>query len=305
MEIPYLMDILGQTSNNIDEDLVIKLPPTKKGFDTFPRIHSLDWTPTKLAFIPDVHFPKQDQRALDAMVACLRDEKPDMIILAGDVLDCAALTRHETPADRLMDVQFRLDSEIDAALPFLNELVSIADGNVYWIEGNHEGRRKRIIATHPGLIGVPALSARNMFRIPERITWIDSDSRLRVGNMYFEHGDRIINSRGSAHVANTMMSRRPFINTFTGHWHCVDQKSRVVYMPEGDTPETFMTACVGHLSNVRDHEHYAKLPNWTHGFAMFDVWAQGDKTRFNFYQIAMVDHEFVFHGKKYSGKKNQ
>lgn len=302
--LPFILDVLGQDLDN-EDDVDVKLPPAKKGPDTLPRIVSLDSVPKRLAFIPDIHFPYQDREALDAVVACLRDYKPNCIVLAGDVLDCSCLSRHETPIAKLRDIKYHLREEISQAKPFLEEILSISNNNVIWLEGNHEYRRQEIIKTHPGLLDLPALTAENLFEIPKGIRFLPRGQRLRVGNMFFEHGDQIINSRGSKHIANTLLTRRPYLNTFVGHWHCIDSKSSTVYLPETDEPELFMCASVGHLSTVRDHAHYAKLPNWTHGFATFDTWQQNNKTRFNFNQIRIFDAEFIFNGKLYSGQKLQ
>ena len=304
VDIPVLMDVLGELLEG-DEDVIIKLPKARKGPDVLPRIVSSQTVPERIAFIPDCHFPHQDQRAIDAVVACLRDYKPQRIVLAGDLLDCAALSRHDTAAEKLRDVKYHLQEEIDAALPFQRVLIDISNGNVDWIEGNHEARRNVIINTRPGLLGLESLKARNLFSIPDEINWVPRNKRLRIGNMYFEHGDQILNSRGNKHIASAMLDRRPHLNTFTGHWHCVDSKSKVVYMPDTDQPEAFMCASVGHLSTVLEHNHYAKLPNWTHGFALFDTWQQNGKTRFTFHQIRIFDSEFMFGGKLYSGKKLQ
>lgn len=316
LDVPPLFDLLGVdlvsfTSYEDDpDDIKIKLPKAKKGPDTVPAIVSLDWMPKKIAVIPDMHFPIQDPFAIEAMIAYLRDFKPDYAVILGDALDCFCLSRHDKPAEFLNELKFQLAGEMDELMPLLYVLADLVGGfnNITWIEGNHEARRNNILQAHPGLVTMPSLKAKAFFGIPEDIVWVENNKvhkqRFRIGNMFFEHGDNVINSRGSTHIANTMSQRRPWCNTFTGHWHCVDRKTRVAYWPDG-RPETFVTASLGHLSKVQEHEHYTRLPNWTHGFGTIETWKDGEKDRFSFDQIEMVEYTFSRNGKLYSGKKTQ
>lgn len=290
-------------------DTMVKLIKPKKGFDTLPVVKHLGWLPKRIAVIPDSHHPNQDNYAIAAMMAYLRDVKPDYIVILGDVLDCLCLSRHPNShsALKISEIKYLLDAEIKSAKPFINELLSISGGNVSWQEGNHEYRRQNIINSNPGLLGLAAMEPKNFFEIPDDVLWIpggpEEPERLRIGNMFFEHGDQIINSRGSMHIANTMWNRRPNVNTFVGHWHCIDSKTRVSYTDEGEAVSS-ICATIGHLSVVKEHNHYAKLPNWTHGFAIIDTWKdEDDKCQFSFDQIAMRNYEFSRNGKLYSGYK--
>lgn len=313
-DIPPIDELLGSSldDDGIDisfeeedvEDYVVKLPKAAKGFAVLPKITSVSWLPKRIAVIPDIHFPIEDPYALAAMVAYLRDYKPDYAVFLGDVLDCSCLSRHASShvAEKLMDIKYKLDEEIKASKPTIQEMISITNGNVAWIEGNHEFRRQNILNANPGLVGLSALEAKNLFEIPKEVLWIANDERLKIGPVYFEHGDKIINSKGSNQVANSMASRRPFCNTFVGHWHCVDRKTRVVYHPDGQH-EAFITATVGHLSIVEDHRQYAVLPNWSHGFATIETWVEDGKQKFSFDQIEMLNYSFSRNGKVYSGLK--
>lgn len=59
---------------------------------------------TKFAFIVDAHYGFEnrggrkvalhDQKAIDCALAYVSDFKPDVLILGGDVLDCAVVSHH-------------------------------------------------------------------------------------------------------------------------------------------------------------------------------------------------------------------
>jgi predicted phosphodiesterase len=303
MKIPQLGDLI-ESENLQDEldDLIIKLPSTRKGPDVYPDIVELPFIPKKLVALPDSHHSIQDQKAIDLTIKFLQDYEPDAIVLLGDVYDCVCLSRHDSShtAERLMDIKYKMASEIEAAKPFLNELLNICD-DVVLIEGNHERRRKNMINQNPGLLGHPGLEPKKFFEIPDQITWINNNQRLKVGNAYFEHGDGIINSRGSQHIAAALGQRRPWCNTFVAHWHCSSEYNRVAYWPDG-TPETFITATCGHLSTVKE-QSFVNLPNWTLGFRTVEFWQDGstdkNSVKFSTHQINFINYKFSWNGKMY------
>jgi predicted phosphodiesterase len=273
----------------------LKIPRTTEGPEKLPSIEEFvpdmleKFGETRILVVPDIHFPIHDKKALDVMIRRAQDWMPDVVVFLGDVLDVKCLSSWKQSAESLNSIEFQLSAEIKAAEPYLSELGAIAD-KLFWLEGNHEARRRRLIDSNPGLEGLDSLSAENFFNIPDNIKFVKRENRLKIGNCYFEHGDRILNSRGSRHIAHAMYSRRPMSNTFVGHWHCVDEYTSVVYKPYG--PEAFMTASLGHLSDTDSHD-YVNLPNWIKGFGEITMWKAGDKTRFTFDQIKMIDGTFM------------
>lgn len=304
LDLPIISDVLGSELGGFSEDqsfsdLLVKLPAVRKGPDVYTATVELPFIPRKLAVIPDLHFPIQDKKAVDLTIAFLQDYKPDAIVLLGDVLDCSCLSRHETShvAEKLMDIKYKLSFEIEEAKPFIKELLSISKNEVSWIEGNHEIRRKNIINKNPGLIGHKSLEPKEFFEIPKQVRWVENDQRLKIGPAYFEHGDNIINSRGSQHIAAALGQRRPWCSTFVGHYHCCSEYTRVAYMPDG-TPEAFTTATCGHLSDFINHK-YVNLPNWIMGLRTLEFWLDGTDTRFSTHQIKFINNKFSYNGKLY------
>jgi predicted phosphodiesterase len=288
------------TQSSQDTEKKLKIPASLSGPDVLPGvlevpIDSLDALgDVRILVVPDIHFPIHDAKALDLLVRRKQDWTPDITVFLGDVLDCKALSSWKQSADTLNSIEFQLAAEIEAANPYLRELSSFES---YWIEGNHEARRRRLIDSNPGLAGLQSLEPREFFNIPEGIRFIERGNRLKIGNCYFEHGDKILNSaKGSRHVAHAMHSRRPLSNTFTGHWHCVDQYTSVAYKPSG--PEAFMTATLGHLSDHAAHD-YVNLPNWVKGFGEITMWKSNGKIRFSFDQVNIIDNSFVRERKLY------
>lgn len=300
--IPWLDD---------EDDTPIRPIRSARGPDTLPTILTAKTIPKRLLVIPDCHYPFHDPYAVSAMMAYARDRKPDAGVILGDLRDVGGLSRHDSShsANKLLDVKYLMKTEAESVKPLLDELISIVNGgNIWWIPGNHEGRLNNLINANPTLRGLRSLEPREFFEVPNGITWVDDNEdgsarRLKIGNAFFEHGHKIINSRGSAHIANTMAMRRPWCNTFVGHWHCTDRKERVAFWPDG-RDETFITASLGHLSTVKDHSHYVSLPNWSHGFGEIEFWQdRNGEIKFSFDQIVMVNQSFSRNGKLYSGHR--
>lgn len=309
-DIPPIEELLGsETLEYVPKTAIdgfeIKLPKLKKGPDVLPTIVEIGWVPRKVAIIPDIHFPIHDPWAIDCVVSFLRDYKPNYIVLLGDLLDCLCLSRHDNShsAEKMMDIKYQLNTEIEASAPFVKELLKITEC-ISLIEGNHELRREQILNKNPGLRGIEALEPKKFFQIPDPIKWIGNKQRLKIGNAYFEHGDQVVNSRGSKHIADSMAQRRPWCNTYTGHFHTIDRKNKVAYWPDG-SHELFVTATIGHLSMVKEHQHYAKLPSWSHGLGLLEFWEDGDNPQHSFDQIIFTNYTFSRNGKIYSGKKTQ
>ena len=253
----------------------------------------------KILFVPDIQFPKHDPRAMDVMIRSAQQLGPNIIVLAGDVNEVDILSywkaKERKRKIKLGEIKESIHAENLSAKPYLNELCEIADEGVYWLEGNHEARRRNLFKEYPELRGDPRFEPREFFELNPAIEWIPESYRLKIGNCYFEHGHKILNTRGSKTIAESMHQRRPHSNTFTGHWHCVDRYTRVEYAPD-NTPSPHTTATCGHLSNPDDH-HYVNLPNWTQGWGEIVMWLENGKPRFSFDQIELMDYKYARRGK--------
>ena len=90
----------------------------------------------------------QDPTALAVVLGVIRDVKPHKIIHGGDLLDCYTLSQKFDPNPSEL---FTIQDEIDAAAAHLDEVAQLApQAERIWLEGNHENRLSRLVASLPG-----------------------------------------------------------------------------------------------------------------------------------------------------------
>lgn len=88
----------------------------------------------------DIHFPYQDDKAIDAFLSAVEKGKPDIIVLNGDLLDFYKLSRFsKDPSGK------NPEEEIEMCKNFLQRLRDTAGRNprIYYTIGNHECFDKR------------------------------------------------------------------------------------------------------------------------------------------------------------------
>ena len=117
----------------------------------------------------DVHFPQQDDAALEVLKKVVRDMKPDLVLCLGDLLDCKAFSTHSP--DITGDTPYQ--SELEQAGRLFDELQKSC-GRLVMLEGNHEYRVTRYAARErAGKAALSMLSPRaNLSRGRKNFTYV-------------------------------------------------------------------------------------------------------------------------------------
>lgn len=95
----------------------------------------------KLLAFGDVHFPQQDDKALEAFKKVVQDTKPDITVCLGDVLDCKAFCTHAPDTEGDTPYQQEL-AQANALFDFIQKYSK----KLVMVEGNHEYRVIRYAA---------------------------------------------------------------------------------------------------------------------------------------------------------------
>ena len=90
----------------------------------------------------DIHFPYQDNRALNVLLQVMEDVRPQFVCDHGDTLDCEEIGRFaKDPCTRVS-----VSEEIQMAAGFCGVVHALTpDAQHVWIEGNHEDRLRKLI----------------------------------------------------------------------------------------------------------------------------------------------------------------
>src|ERR1044072_3863109 len=92
---------------------------------------------TKIIFIPDIHFPKHDEKALNCVKKAVEKVEPTHIYFLGDVVDFDQLSKYGK--DIRKDT---LEEELNLAKDYFRKIRVAAgiDAVIVYKEGNHEKR---------------------------------------------------------------------------------------------------------------------------------------------------------------------
>lgn len=116
----------------------------------------------KVICCSDLHIPYQDDAAIEWAIDVIRKEKPEKLVIAGDVLDCTGLSRF-TPIRGALT----LSEEIELTNGILDHIEKKIPSKtkVIFISGNHSARIDKYIMTHAiKLDGMISLSKELMLK---------------------------------------------------------------------------------------------------------------------------------------------
>jgi len=105
----------------------------------------------RLFFVPDVHLPYADKRALRTAIQAMAVFQPDQVILLGDVLDCYPISFYKKFPGRKTMAQ-----ELDIGRRFLRGVSDLLPkARKRYVLGNHEDRWPNyILEKAPALFGI-------------------------------------------------------------------------------------------------------------------------------------------------------
>jgi len=265
--------------------------------ETQPTVKDRAWPvpmedePTKpgggaILFVPDLHAPYHDRKAWALVLQAARLLKPSYVHLAGDMIDCYAVSQHEKSLNRLQDFKY----EIDGANEALDELAAAAKGATFiYTEGNHEYRWPRYLSAMAPQAGrLPGSSMKDLLRIKERgWIWVPYREFYKLGKLYLTHD---LEKSGVNAVRQALSDAQASI--VIGHLH----RMSVVY--GGDAMgNTHVAACFGWLGGREDVDYKHRLRanrEWQLGFGVGQLLESGNV---HLSAVPIVDYECVVAGK--------
>lgn len=234
------------------------------GYNYITEGEHLKLNRNKIAIIGDVHLPYQDDEALSRAMKIVKEEKPDTIILNGDLLDFPGLSRYEKhPAH-----EGNLQSELNLGWSFLSDLrKEHPKAEIFYIEGNHEFRLKSYtIKLAPKLydfIDIP--DQLDLAKL--KIKWIGTkegaakwtDTFINIDGVHIGHFDRVNQGAGMT-VRNLMIQKGgSFVQS---HIH----RGAVIYHTNIDGVVTFGME----VPCLAKQPHYSGPQNWQQGLGFLD-----------------------------------
>lgn len=231
-----------------------------------PESHAHNFEPyiinqSKTLILSDFHFPYQDNKAIEIALNYGLEKKVNCILINGDLLDFAGISRHEK--DWRQRTVFQ---EFEAVRQFLTSLRKhFPTAKIVFKEGNHDERwEKWLFVKAPELFDDPEYKLENRLRLGELKIDIVKDKRpIKIGKLTILHGHELAGGSGGVNPA-----RATFLKTLdsvlVGHYH-----------KRSGHDETTMT---GNVISVRSqgclcglNPHYMPINKWQHGFGYVEM----------------------------------
>ena len=99
----------------------------------------------------DIHYPDHDKPSINAVFKFMEDFNPDHVIFGGDQLQFDTISVYNRSKPKLVEGK-RLKSEylgFDSEIKSPIETIISSDSKLYWLDGNHEDRIRRLIESDP------------------------------------------------------------------------------------------------------------------------------------------------------------
>ena len=209
----------------------------------------------------DAHyFPGAPSTAHRAFVKVIRDVKPAVVVLNGDIFDGASISRYPRIG---WDNKPTVKQELDAVFERLGEIEDAAGAaKLYWTLGNHDSRFETFLAANaPQYEGVSGFSLKDRFSkwIPCWSVWINDDTVIKHR---FKSGIHAPHN-------NTMWGGKTMV---TGHLHSLKVSPLSDY---NGTRFGVDTGTLAHPYGMQFSDYLETNPvNWRSGFALLTYWKE-------------------------------
>lgn len=226
--------------------------------------------------LSDLHFPFQDEMAVNASLVFIKERQPKTIVLDGDVVDFYDLSRFDKNPSRINCLQL----ELDMVKEFLTKLREASPkSEIIYIIGNHEDRLRKYIWQHNELSSLEALTLDNLLGLNE--LGIKLVKNYQLGKYLITHGTVVRKFSGySAHGEQDLND----CSGISGHTHRLGNYYKTTPTTEY---EWFENGCLCQ----KEAEYMDHYPNWQQGFSYGII--EGDNSQI--YSIHLTkDYKVLF-----------
>jgi len=205
----------------------------------------------------DMHHPFQDEAVEKDFIHAAKHQKPDHIVLLGDVVDFYNTSRYIKKGKA-----FNVQDEIDIAKEFLQRLRAAAPSStqIWWTQGNHDERPEKYMARQ-----CPELQYLRNMELPIlmdlgklNIHWYTANKELRLDKVLYLHGTRVRKHPGDSVQAHILEDYH--CSVVMGHCH------RSADISIRHNTEWFTGVETGCMCTDEAGTDYVKKPYWTRGF---------------------------------------
>lgn len=259
-------------------------------------VREIPTLPGDVYLIPgDMHFDKQDDRALHVMVNVARHRRVNGAIFIGDTFESSGISRHGRPSRRFRFGKGTIKSEERAARPWVDAITDIVQSNrpdthlggLYLLTGNHEHWWEGVQDEFPGLVDTPWYELYGDLFDDWHV--FEEHDALKLGHLLVCHGHRLRGSLSRMSAA-AVLANYPGQNTLYGHTHRVDVCTTPTY--KYGEPVRHGAWTIGHMKAIIEEQKDRFVGPFAEkhqqGFAIVSFFSVNGDLRFHVEQ-AVID----------------
>ena len=182
----------------LDQDIEFVMPESYA--ETF---EPYEISQSRTLIISDLHIPYQDNDSIQKAINYGKEKKVNCILINGDVLDFAGISRHEKDWR-----QRQVHQEFEAARIFLSSLREhFPKAKIVFKLGNHDERwEKWLFLKAPEIFDDPEFKLESRLRLGELKIDIVKDKRpVKIGKLFILHGHELFGGSGGVIPAELLL----------------------------------------------------------------------------------------------------
>lgn len=252
----------GQAGNNKGKDESLRTEPKPLNPFNLPESYSNDFSTyeikqTSTLVISDLHFPYQNNKAIETALQYGLDNKVTCILINGDLIDFANISRHEK------DFRHRsINDEFIAVRAFLVALRgNFPKAKIVYKHGNHDERwEKWLYVKAPEIFDVADFQLEILLKLGELKIDVVKDKRpIKIGKLTVLHGHELF-GMGGVNPARATFTKT-MEDTLVGHYHRTSSHSEPTM--NGRLISVHSQGCLCEL-----HPMFMPVNKWGHGFSL-------------------------------------
>lgn len=138
-DVERYIELYGDDVSPLLKPVRVNIDPVEGSSRSKTSITSLHWG--------DIHFPFEDERAVNILYQITEDLQPDELYASGDILDFWQISSHRPPSnDDLKPEDIELQNQVEQTSKHAATMIDLADPDyAEWRMGNHEDRFARLL----------------------------------------------------------------------------------------------------------------------------------------------------------------
>jgi predicted phosphodiesterase len=215
---------------------------------------------SRILILSDLHFPYQDNKAIQLAINYGKEKKVNCILINGDLIDFAKISRHETDwRHRSVSVEF------EAVRQFLTELRKhFPNAKIIFKEGNHDERwEKWLFLKAPEIFDDSEFKLETRLRLGElHIDIVKDKLPVKIGKLNVLHGHELQGGGGVNPARATFL--KTIDNVLIGHCHRTSQHTEPTF--GGNVIVTTSQGCLCGM-----YPMFARVNKWNLGFSFVEL----------------------------------